>query len=452
MLSQAKKDIPRGMFAAMVSLFVTAICVVFTCGTQYPGTAGLPDAFLPLSYGFSKMFNISMSQAMWLSFPALYGNFYGFVWAYGRQLSSMAKSGLMPEFVGWMTKKTDTPWVALLLGMLLSYVLALFSFYEVFYIDFGTDVKHMYMLSSYVIYIFMFVSYIIFCQKYSSLARSYVSPLGIYGGYVGLIIFVLNIICILIEYSSDEIPLYFLAFLSVAIAIYYFVILQGKQQFSEEEKQQLFKAYLINANVKSRQKVRRKAQARRGAAHSGAGSSAAGSSLGGSSIGGSTSMDGSNNGAGLLGSNSRHKSEDEGILDRVSNPSPHLLMEEILEHDDDHQDQEDDIEKMKFHSTFQEESLKEMQQNPNKTAAAAGTFPSNKKKKHEVQVSPLLNPQEQVKEDMVLSTEYTNFSPLTMLGHGHNVVVPLPAEVMVVSITPKEERDIEQGAYEIISK
>jgi len=80
----------------------------------------------------------------------------------------------------------------------------------------------------------------------------------------------------------------------------------------------------------------------------------------------------------------------------------------------------------------------------------AGTFPSNKKKKHEVQVSPLLN---SIKEDMVLSAEYTNLSHLTMLGHGHNIVVPLPTEVAVVPINiSKEERDIEEGAYEMISK
>jgi len=42
------------------------------------------------------------------------------------------------------------------------------------------------------------------------------------------------------------------------MAIYYFGYLQAKQQFSEEEKGHLFKAYLINANVKSRAAVKRR--------------------------------------------------------------------------------------------------------------------------------------------------------------------------------------------------
>jgi len=243
---QAKTDIPRGMFAAMVTLFITAICVVFTCCTQFPGTVSLVSNSFPLSYGFSKMFNISMSQAMWLSFPALFGNFYGFVWAYGRQLSSMAKSGLLPEVLGSMTDATDTPWVALLLGLILSFSLALLSYYDVLYPEFGADVKHMYMLSSYVIYVFMFISYIVFKSKYSSLTRSFSSPLGIYGAFVGLGVFLLNTVSVLLNVTNDEIPLYVLIVVTILVACYYLLVLQGKQQFSEEEKQQLFKAYLIN--------------------------------------------------------------------------------------------------------------------------------------------------------------------------------------------------------------
>jgi len=243
----------------MVSLFITGICVVFTSCSQFPGTDILSSASLPLSDGFSKMFNISMSQAMWLSFPALYGNFYGFVWAYGRQLSSMAKSGLLPEMLGEMTQTTDTPYVALFVGLLLSFGLALLCFYaDAFYADFAFDVMRLYMLSSYVIYDFMFVSYIIFKFKYSSLTRSFNSPFGIYGAFLGLAVFALNSFGILVEMQSESYPFYLLLAATLFMAIYYFGYLEAKQHFSEEEKGQLFKAYLINANVKSRAAVKRR--------------------------------------------------------------------------------------------------------------------------------------------------------------------------------------------------
>jgi len=240
----------------MVSLFITAIGVIFTCCTQFPGAIALTSSFLPLSYGFSKIFNLSMSQAMWLSFPALFGNFYGFVWAYGRQLSSMAKSGLMPEILGTMTHSTDTPYVALFVGLLMSFVLALLCFYNVFYPGFSDDVKHMYMLSSYIVYDFMFVSYIVFKFKYSSLPRSFSSPFGIFGAFAGLLVFAVNTIAILVQIRNELYPFYALLVAALLMIIYYLLFLQKEQHFSEEEKEQLFKAYLINANVKSRLAVK----------------------------------------------------------------------------------------------------------------------------------------------------------------------------------------------------
>jgi len=245
-LADGKKDIPKAMFYSMATLFPLAIAVIFTACSQYPGTAVLADSSFPLSYGFSKIFNLTTKQALWLSFPALFGNFYGFVWASGRQLSSMAKSGLLPEVVGWMTETTDTPYVALLIGMTLSFVLALICYYNVFYISFKVDIQHMYMLSSYVIYVFMFVSYIIFKQKYSSLTRSFHSPLGIYGAVVGLFVFGTNTVCFAIFIKEQQLPVIVMVVATILMAIYYFFVLDGKQQFSEEEKEKLFKAYLIN--------------------------------------------------------------------------------------------------------------------------------------------------------------------------------------------------------------
>ena len=161
-------------------------------------------------------------------------------------MSSMAKSSLLPEMVGWMTESTDTPYVALLLGMLMSFSLALVSYYDVISVEFKDEVMFMYRLSSYIIYAFLFVSYIIFKNKYSTLPRSFTSPLGMVGAVVGLFVFVVNVISVLIAMDVDQWPMIFLAVASVLMAIYYFLVLQANQQFSEEEKNNLFKAYLIN--------------------------------------------------------------------------------------------------------------------------------------------------------------------------------------------------------------
>jgi amino acid transporter len=234
------------MFVAMITLLCTAIGVLFTSCAQSPGTAGLANASLPLTEGFSRIFGLSPLQARWLSFPALYGNFYGFVWVSGRQLSSMAKSGLLPDACGLMTKATDTPYVALLVGMTGCIVLALLSYYDAIDVHFKEDVKHIFMLSSYVIAISLFISYIVFKQRYSSLERSFSSPLGIYGAIVGMFIFGCNTVAILINNGIYQTPFVILIVTVAAMSIYYFIVLHGNQHFSEEEKEKLFKAYLIN--------------------------------------------------------------------------------------------------------------------------------------------------------------------------------------------------------------
>jgi len=152
----------------------------------------------------------------------------------------------MPEFMGWMTPVTDTPWVGLVVGSVISFSLALICYNNSFYYNFTTDVKYTYALSSYVIYVFMFISYIIFKHKYTSLERSYSSPFGIYGAFVGMGVFAIHTVCILIYMKDSLTPLYIMLVTTALTTIYYFLVLHGNQQFSEEEKEKLFKAYLIN--------------------------------------------------------------------------------------------------------------------------------------------------------------------------------------------------------------
>ncbi len=234
------------MFFAIITLCCSAICVLFTACSQYPGTEALASSSLPLTYGFSRIFNITPEQARWLSFPALYANFYGFVWACGRQLSSMSKSGLLPVQLGYMTSATDTPYVSLICGAMLSYFIACLSYYEVIDDRFDEDVTYMYMLSSYVISVAMFASYFVFKQKYSSLPRNFTSPFGLIGAGVGMFVFFSNAVAIVVFLKKFQTPLILLIVITILMAIYYFLVLDGNQQFSEEEKEKLFKAYLIN--------------------------------------------------------------------------------------------------------------------------------------------------------------------------------------------------------------
>jgi len=96
----------------------------------------------------------------------------------------------------------------------------------------------------------------LFKDKYSSLAREFHSPIGNYGAVLWLAIFGMNFIGILCDFNVVEIKchgsylLYWPYYQRYSISLSY---IHGNKTFSQEEKDQLFKAYLINANTKTRQ-------------------------------------------------------------------------------------------------------------------------------------------------------------------------------------------------------
>jgi hypothetical protein len=65
---------------------------------------------------------------------------------------------------------------------------------------------------------------------------------------LGMMIFALDTIgTVGFEFGSDnQMPLIIIIVICVLMTIYYVTILRGTQKISEEEKEQLFKAYLIN--------------------------------------------------------------------------------------------------------------------------------------------------------------------------------------------------------------
>jgi len=155
---QPKKDIPAGLFKGIMTLVCCAIGLVFIA-TQSPGPQALASEYLPMTSGFAKMFNIPYySHAIWLSLPAIYANFYGHVWAYGRQMSQMAKSGLLPIQLTWMSPWTDTPYVASICGTLMAFLNALCAYYNVFYISFASDLVDIAIMCSYLVFMGLFLS------------------------------------------------------------------------------------------------------------------------------------------------------------------------------------------------------------------------------------------------------------------------------------------------------
>jgi len=254
--AEPRTQIPWAMTTCMITLFVTAIAVYFVTCAQDPGTAALAISDFPLNYGFSRMFGISNSAATWLSLPATYATGFGFMFCYGRQISAMAKSGLLPSIFQHTTSFSHTPYLALLFGTAISIILVLII--EFALPSFMDNLFLVCMLASYCIYCFAFFAYIIFVDKYSSVSRSFRSPLGIAGAVYGIVIFLVGFIGTIGFQDGNWVPIViFIVYLLLATGYYFFQA--GKnQKFSADEQKALFTAYVINANAQSRNNKRKK--------------------------------------------------------------------------------------------------------------------------------------------------------------------------------------------------
>eukprot|EP00975_Prorocentrum_lima_P016394 3473930-Prorocentrum_lima.AAC.1 len=119
--------------------------------------------------------------AAYLALPGIFSTAFGFMFAYGRQLYSMSKSGLFPRFLSGTYGRYETPHRSLLVGSVISYLALLILYYSV--PNFESKIFNICMLGSCSVYIALARAYMICYDRYSNLDRQFRSPLGKWAAY-----------------------------------------------------------------------------------------------------------------------------------------------------------------------------------------------------------------------------------------------------------------------------
>eukprot|EP01033_Poteriospumella_lacustris_P010983 gene10983-7818_t len=126
-IPQANRRVPWMMVCSMLTLLVTSTSIVLTSCSQAPGTTMLPLADLPLSPGYAHAFNYASPRFLAiLAMPGTFSTSFGFMFAYGRQLKAMARSGLLPGYLGQAWGAEGVPLTALLTGSIIGCSVLLF--------------------------------------------------------------------------------------------------------------------------------------------------------------------------------------------------------------------------------------------------------------------------------------------------------------------------------------
>eukprot|EP00981_Chlorochromonas_danica_P004739 scaffold954_cov173-Ochromonas_danica.AAC.25 len=253
------KKLPRVMISVILLMVFTAFCILLTTGSIPPyGPVDLADYPHFMAYGFFQGLNITKHKALvgLLALPPTIGTAYGYMYAFGQQLQSMAQSGLLPSFLKRTCGSYDAPYAAVLTGSLIS--LAVLFILHVTVNDISETLFGICMLSTCMVNVCLCAAFVVYRQRYSALEHEFTNPMGIASACIGALIFTFIAVALAFFHQDNYTAVTYFVVIVVLGVLYYHFVAKKTECFSKEEQEKFFKAYVLNANVIKRQNMKKK--------------------------------------------------------------------------------------------------------------------------------------------------------------------------------------------------
>ncbi|OLF04754.1 ethanolamine permease [Actinophytocola xinjiangensis] len=212
--SNPRRDLPRGIIAAMAALLVFAALMLVVA----PGAAGsstiaesdnpLPDA-IRAAYGGD---NFLAQFVNYVGLAGLVASFFSIIYAYSRQLFALSRAGYLPRWMS-VTGRRKTPYLALIVPGTIGFILATATMDGALLINiavFGATVS----------YVLLNVSHIVLRVREPNLERPYRTPGGVVTTSIAA---VLAVGAVIATFFVDELAAAITAgILLIALAYFYF--------------------------------------------------------------------------------------------------------------------------------------------------------------------------------------------------------------------------------------
>jgi len=193
-----KRDMPRGIMAAMFTLIVSAFLVLTLNAGIAPGSFGLMTSGEPLLEGFRTLFGADLAKILAIvAIMGLIASFHAIIYAFGRQIYSLSRAGYFPRSLSVTSGKHKTPTAALLAGSALGLGVML-----VIWFLYGADtggafigaaLLNMAVFGAMISYVMQGVSFILLRRNLPDIERPYRSPFGIFGAALTVVIALVTI-------------------------------------------------------------------------------------------------------------------------------------------------------------------------------------------------------------------------------------------------------------------
>ena len=183
----AERDMPRALKWGILSLLALSSCTLVLNSGVGPGAQGVGASNAPLEVGFRAVFPSRATSAVLavISLTGLVASFHSIIYAYGRLLYALSRTGYLPSFLGHVGR-WRTPDAALLFGGGLG--LALCFLAQQYAGSVGAALLNMAVFGALLSYILVLLSFLRLRLDRPKMRRPYKSPLGLAGAVVGIVL------------------------------------------------------------------------------------------------------------------------------------------------------------------------------------------------------------------------------------------------------------------------
>jgi ethanolamine permease len=189
-----KRDMPRGILAGMATLVVSAFMIVLL-NPSVPGAGShaLSTSLAPLLDGFKAIYgDVGTTLLGIAALTGLVASFHTILFAQGRQVYSLSRAGYFPSALSVTHSVHRTPHVAMMTGSAVGFAIMLAIWLaqgaEQGAATIGNILLNMAVFGAMFSYILQAVSFILLRRNRPDIERPYVSPLGIGGAVVTILI------------------------------------------------------------------------------------------------------------------------------------------------------------------------------------------------------------------------------------------------------------------------
>jgi len=197
-----RRDMPRGILLGLLTLIVCALLTLFLNAGIPPGAAAVGASDEPLFLAFKTIFGAGIGSKVLalIAVAGLIASFHTIVYAYGRNIYSLSRSGYFPKWLSVTGSKRATPHVALITGAVLGFLVALVLRFQQDALV-GAALLNMAVFGAVIAYIMQLLAFLLLRRRLPAIERPYRSRTGVVGATLSGLIALTILVYLLLDES-----------------------------------------------------------------------------------------------------------------------------------------------------------------------------------------------------------------------------------------------------------